>query len=180
MKFRDLIFLAIMAAAITLAGFVFVPLVLAVPIPGIRSIPPAPFYGFLLALGLMKTRRPGSILIMVTLNGVVLLIMSYLMFFNNLIAGILTELIVLLLFRSYKKDWVVCVAAGLYMPLTIPANILTALWVGGEYLAKFFLKPWLLGAIIAGTAALSFAGAFAGLRLGKELVKAGRLKPSAP
>ena len=54
MKLRAVIFLAIVASAVTLVGFVTVPLVLAIPIPGIRSVPAAFFYGLLMAIGALR------------------------------------------------------------------------------------------------------------------------------
>jgi energy-coupling factor transport system substrate-specific component len=178
LKTRDVIFLAIMAAAVTLIGFVTIPLVLAIPIPGVRSVPAAFFYGFFLALGALKVRKTGSILVVAALNGLVLLMMSWIMFLNNVIAALIVELVVWLLFRGYHKDHAVFVGAGLYMPLTIPANLLIALFIGGEYLGKYLTNSWLVALMLLATTVLSFVGAFAGIRIGKELSTAGILKTS--
>jgi energy-coupling factor transport system substrate-specific component len=176
LKTRDIVFLAIIAAALTLVGFVTIPLVLAIPIPGVRSVPAAAFYGLFLAIGALKVRKPGSIFIAVTLNGLVLLMMSWIMFLNNVIAGLVVELIVWLIFRGYQRDGAVLLGAGLYMPLTIPANLAIAVFIGGEYLGKYLTTPWLVALMVLAAAALSFGGAVAGVRIGKELHKAGVLK----
>ncbi len=176
MKTRDVIFLAIMAAAVTLVGFVTIPLVLAIPIPGVRSVPAAPFYGLFMAIGALKVRKPGSILVVAALNGLVLLMMSWIMFLNNVIAGLIVELIVWVIFRGYRKDGAVILGAGLYMPLTIPANFIIALLIGGEYLGKYLTSPRLVLLMVLATAVLSFGGAVAGIKIGKELHKAGILK----
>jgi energy-coupling factor transport system substrate-specific component len=176
LKTRDIVFLAIVAAAVTLAGFVTIPLVLAIPIPGVRSVPAAVFYGLFLALGALKVHKPGSIFVIAALNGLVLLMMSWIMFLNNVIAALVVELIVWLSFRGYHKDSAVLLGAGLYMPLTIPANLLVAVFIGGEYLGKYLTMPWLVALMLLATAALSFLGAWAGIRIGRELTKAGILK----
>lgn len=176
MKLRDVIFLAIVAAAVTLVGFVTVPLVLAIPIPGIRSVPAAFFYGLLMAISALRVRKIGSIFMVALLNGLVLLMMSWIMLANNVIAALLAEAIVWMIFKNYEKDSAVLLAAGLYMPLTIPAGFLIALWIGGDHLGKYLAIPWLVLLMVLATAALSFAGAFAGLKIGKELKKAGVFK----
>jgi len=176
LKTRDIVFLAIMAAAVTLVGFLTIPLVLAIPIPGVRSVPAALFYGLLLALGALKVRRIGSILAIAALNGLVLLMMSWIMFLNNVIAALIVELIVWLLFRGYQKERAILLGAGLYAPLTIPANLLVAIFIGGEYLGQLLATPWLVALMLLAAGVLGFAGAFLGLRIGKELNKAGILK----
>jgi energy-coupling factor transport system substrate-specific component len=165
-----------MAAAVTLVGFVTIPLVLAVPIPGVRSVPAALFYGLFMAIGALKVRKPGSILVIAALNGLVLLMMSWIMFLNNLIAALIVELIVWLIFRGYDKDSAIILGAGLYMPLTIPANFIVAVFIGGEYLGDYLTSPWLVVLMVVAAAVLSFGGAFAGIRIGRELYKAGILK----
>jgi energy-coupling factor transport system substrate-specific component len=176
LKTRDIVFLAIMAAAVTLVGFVTIPLVLAVPVPGVRSVPAAVFYGLFLALGALKVRKPGSIFVIAALNGLVLLMMSWILFLNNVIAALIVELVVWLLFRGYRNDRAILLGAGLYMPLTIPANLLVAVFIGGEYLGQYLTTPWLVALMVWAAALLSFLGAWAGIRIGRELTKAGVLK----
>ncbi|UNC92070.1 hypothetical protein [Candidatus Contubernalis alkaliaceticus] len=62
MKFtlKDIVFAAIVAAAMNVLSFVTVPLVVALPIPGIRLVVVAPFYGLLLALALMRIKKTGT------------------------------------------------------------------------------------------------------------------------
>ena len=176
MNTRDIVFLAIIAACVTAAGFITVPLVGAFPLPGMRSLAAAFFYGFFMAVGALKVRKTGSIFVAALFNGMVLLMMSWLMLANNLIAALITEALVLILFRGYRSDRAVLFGAGLYMCMSLPASFLIAAWLGGPMIGRFLTHPLLVGLIFLGTAVLSFGGAWAGLRVGRELVKAGVIK----
>lgn len=173
-ELKEVVFIALIAAALTVSGFLVVPLVIAIPIPGIRSIPPAVFYGFFMCIGLLKTRKPGTITIIAILNGLVLLMMSYLMFLNNLVAALVTEVVVFGVFRSYRSNAAIVTAATLYMPLTIPANVLVTYLLGGEVMGRFFSQPFVLVLILVITALLSFVGSMAAIKLGNELIRAGK------
>lgn len=173
---RDVVFLAVAAACLLAVSFLVVPLVIALPIPGIRSLAPSLFYGLLLAVALLKVRQPGALVIVVFFVGLVLLMMSWIMFATNVIAGLLAELIALAVFRSYQRTSAVLLAAGLYMPLTALVSLGIGAVVGGPTIAQFLANPWVFAPILGGTALLSFAGAWMGLRLGQELRVAGVLR----
>lgn len=177
-KTRDIIFLAIIAACITLAGFLTKPLVMAIPIPGIRSLPSAFFYGLFMALGAQRVRKGGTIFLVALFNGLVLSMMSWIMLVNNIVAALLAELLILLFFRNYEKEKAILWGTGMYMVFTIPVSFAVAAWAGGAVLQQFLLNPLLVLPVILGTALLSFSGAFAGLKMGKELKKAGILTAS--
>ena len=176
MTTRDMVFLAIIAACVTVAGFVMVPLVGMVPLPGMRSLAAAFFYGFFLALGLLKVRKTGAVFLVALLNGLVLLMMSWVMLANNIVAGLLTELLVLAVFRGYGSDRAVLVGAGSYICMSLPASFLLAAWLGGPMLGRFLTHPAVVVLIFSATALLSFGGAWAGLKVGRELVKAGVIR----
>jgi energy-coupling factor transport system substrate-specific component len=173
---RDVVFLAVVAACLLAVSFLVVPLVISLPIPGIRSLAPSPFYGLLLAVALLKVRQPGTLFVVVSLVGLVLLMMAWVMFAVNVIAGALAELIVLAVFRSYQRNQAVLLAAGLYMPLTVLVSLGIGAVVGGPTIAQFLMNPWLIVPVLGATALLSFIGAWAGLRLGQELRVAGVLR----
>ncbi len=176
MNTRDIVFLAVVAACVTGAGFLTVPLVGAVPLPGMRALAAAFFYGFFMAVGLFKVRRIGALFLIALFNGLVLLMMSWLMLANNLLAGALAELAVLIVFRGYRSDKAVLLGAGLYMCMSLPASFLIAAWLGGPAVGRFLTQPLLVGLIFGATAVLSFGGAWAGLRIGRELVRAGVIR----
>jgi energy-coupling factor transport system substrate-specific component len=68
-KLKDVVYMAITAAAMMVVSFFTVPLVVALPIPGIRTIVVAPFYGLLIALAVVKIKKVGTCTIVSTLCG---------------------------------------------------------------------------------------------------------------
>jgi energy-coupling factor transport system substrate-specific component len=178
MKLKDVIFLAIIAAAITLSGFLTVPIVVAVPLPGIRMVTPAFFYGIFITIGIMRVGKPGSIFIPMLLNGLVLLMMSPIMFANCLFSGALAEGLTLLFFRDFRRDRAVVFAGTILIPLWFPGDFFISILIGGENLEKYITQPAIFLTFFILSLLLSFGGSMAGLKIGRELKKAGVLKPS--
>lgn len=176
----DFVFLAVIGACVTLAGLLTKPLVMAIPIPGIRSMAPAFFYGLFLAIAALKVRKTGSIFLVALFNGVVLLMMSWVMFANNLLAGLLAEAVARAGGKDYRHPRAIVLGAGSYMVFTVPVSFLLVAWAGGEVVGQLVANPWLVLAVLLATAALSFGGAAAGMRIGLELTRAGILRPAVP
>ena len=131
-QIKDVVFLAIMSA-VALATCAVMPLVISLQplIFGISQLVTALQIGVFFAIGLYKVRKPGSLLIMALMMGLIQLMMSPPMFLSSVLNGVLIELIVLLLFRGYEKDAAVFVAAMLHTPLSLPFNYLYNLLVKG-------------------------------------------------
>ena len=124
-QIKDVVFLAIMSA-VALATCAVMPLVISLQplIFGISQLVTALQICVFFAIGLYKVRKPGSLLIMALMMGLIQLMMSLPMFLSSVLNGVLIELIVLLLFRGYEKDAAVFVAAMLHTPLSLPFNYL--------------------------------------------------------
>jgi energy-coupling factor transport system substrate-specific component len=172
---RDVVFLAIMAAALTIAGMVTMPLVMTVTLFGVRNAAAAIFYGAFGTIALMKVPKPGALLLLGLFNGAVLLMMSPVMFFNNAVGSLLAEAVALLIFRGYDSDRSIVVAAGLFVPFTLPLSLLFGMLVNGRTLADLVERPLLSVLFCAAAVALSFAGALIGRKIGSELRKAGKI-----
>lgn len=83
----------------------------------------------------------------------------------------------LLIFRSYEKDAAVILAAGLVIPLTLPISILFNTFLYGKELTEILTgDPIFMILACIGTVVLSFIGTAIGMKIGKELKKAGKLK----
>lgn len=173
---KDIVFLAILAAALTITGMLTMPLVMTVTLFGVRNAAAAVFYGIFGVIGLMKVRKPGALLLLGLFNGVVLLMMSPVMFFNNVVGSLLAEAVTLLIFKSYESDGSIILAAGLFIPLTLPLSILFGMLLNGQTFAQLVEQPLVSALICVGAVILSFLGAFIGRKIGKELQKAGKLK----
>jgi energy-coupling factor transport system substrate-specific component len=174
---RDIVFLAILAAAITVTGMVTMPLVMTTTLFGVRNAAAAIFYGAFCVIGLMRVRKPGALFLICAFNGVILLMMSPVMFFNNLIGSLAAEAVALAIFRGYESDRSIVVAAGLFVPFTLPLSVIFGMLLHGQSFGELVARPQLSALICAAAVILSFIGAFLGRKIGRELQKAGKLKP---
>ncbi len=176
-KLKDFVFRAVLSAAMTLAGGVTMPLVMHTTLFGLRNMVASPLYALFCAIGLSKVRKPGALSVIGLFSGAPLAFMSVVMFFNNLVAGILAELLMLLFFRNYQKKGAILFTAGIYMPLSLPVTLLFSMWLNGSSFSDLVAAP--IPAIFTsiGTVILGFFGAFLGCKIAKELQKAGKLRP---
>lgn len=174
---KDFVFLAVLSAAMTLCGGITMPLVMHTTVFGLRNMAAAPIYSIFIAIGLMKVRKPGALTIIGLFSGAPLIFFSTVMFFNNFVSAIIAELIMLLIFRGYKKKVSVFVTTGIYMPLSLPISVLFSLWLNGQSYAQLTANPKISVLTSIGTIILAFLGAAIGMKIAAELQKAGKLKP---
>jgi energy-coupling factor transport system substrate-specific component len=172
---RDVVFLAILAAALTITGVITMPLVMTVTLFGVRNAAAAIFYGAFGAIALMKAPKPGALLMLGLFNGAILLMMSPVMFFNNVVGSFLAEAVALLIFRSYDSDRSIVVAAGLFIPFTLPLSIAFGVLLNGQTVSELVENPLLSILFCAAAVVLSFVGALIGRKVGAELRKAGKI-----
>ena len=171
-QIKDVVFLAIMSA-VALATCAVMPLVISQPlIFGISQLVTALQIGVFFAIGLYKVRKPGSLLIMALMMGLIQLMMSPPMFLSSVLNGILIELIVLLLFRGYEKDAAVFVAAMLHTPLSLPFNYLYNRLIKGAdspLAAVADRAPLAAVGMTLAVVAVSALGALIGIKIAREL-----------
>lgn len=178
-QIKDVVFLAIMSA-VALATCAVMPLVISLQplIFGISQLVTALQIGVFFAIGLYKVRKPGSLLIMALMMGLIQLMMSPPMFLSSVLNGVLIELIVLL-FRGYEKDTAVFVAAMLHTPLSLPFNYLYNRLVKGAdspLAAVADRAPLAAVGMTLAVVAVSALGALIGIKIARELKKSGVLK----
>ena len=174
---KDLVFLPVLSAAMTLCGGITMPLVMHTTVFGLRNMAAAPIYSIFVAIGLMKVRKPGALTIIGLFSGAPLIFFSTVMFFNNFVSAIIAELIMLLIFRGYQKKVSVFVTTGIYMPFSLPISVLFSLWLNGQSYAQLTANPKISVLTSIGTIILAFLGAAIGMKIAAELQKAGKLKP---
>lgn len=178
-QIKDVVFLAIMSA-VALATCAVMPLVISLQplIFGISQLVTALQIGVFFAIGLYKVRKPGSLLIMALMMGLIQLMMSPPMFLSSVLNGVLIELIVLL-FRGYEKDAAVFVAAMLHTPLSLPFNYLYNRFIKGAdspLAAVADRAPLAAVGMTLAVVAVSALGALIGIKIARELKKSGVLK----
>lgn len=177
-KVKDIVFLAIISA-ITLCTSAVMPLVasLQTVIFGIAQVITSLQISIFFSIGLMKVRKAGSLFIMSLLTGLFQLMMAPPMFFSNIIIGLLLEVLVILIFKGFKKNSAVFFATALYNPLSLPFNYIYNLLFGREAMAAVATKaPWITVGMSLAVIALSVLGAFIGIKISKELKKSGAMK----
>lgn len=175
---KDIVFLAIISA-ITLCTCAVMPLVasLQTVVFGIAQLITSLQISIFFSIGLMKIRKTGALFIMSLLTGLFQLMMAPPMFFSNIIIGLLLEILVVLIFKGYKKNSAVFFAVVLYSPLSLPFNYLYNLFFGREAMAAVATKaPWITVGMSLAVIALSALGAWIGIKISKELKKSGAMK----
>lgn len=178
-KIKDFVFLAIMAACMLITGGIM-PLALGIPLFGAIELCIGLQFSLFPTIALMKTKKIGSLTIMSIFLGAVLAFMFFPMFICMIICAIITELIIILIFRNYNKDISCFVAGCIYTPLQIP---FLYLWLKFMYqnenpksAIKAMINPemWQVFVITGAVILVCALGAFIGLKISKELRKAGK------
>jgi len=175
---RDIVFLAIMAAASMVTSAVM-PLVipLLTTVFGIAQLVTGLQVSLFMAIGLMRVRKVGSLFIVAVLGGLFALLMSPPMFWSFLCDGLLLEVFVALVFRGYRSEKIIFLAAMLYEPLTLPFNLLYNKLFGKEAMVAVASRvPWMTAVMTLAVIAVSALGAWLGIKISKELKKSGAMK----
>lgn len=179
---RDIVFLAIITACTLVTGAIM-PLLVNVPMFGIIQLGLGLQFSLFPVIGMMKVRKPFSLLLQSIFISIFLVFMFPPMVLI-IVCALVSEALTLVLFRGYKNDWACVFAGTLYMPLTIPLLYLyyNAFYtVSGEEKAavSMFIGGGNAGVIIGITVAViavCFVGSFIGMIIARELKKAGKLK----
>ncbi len=177
---KDIVFLAIISA-VTLVTSAVMPLVIAVPVFGIIQVALGFQFSVFPAIGVMKVRKPGSVVFAAIFSGIVLVFMNPIMFACLALCAVIAEAISLVIFKGYEKDAACFLASALYLPLSLPFLHIwyKAIGIGdsGEAV-KALVNPEPLTAALMSLAVVAICclGAFVGVKISKELRKSGALK----
>lgn len=181
-KIKDIVFLAIVSAIMLLSG-AFMPLVSNIPVFGIIELCLGLQFSVFVSIGLMKVRKPGSLIFMSFFSGIVLIFMNTIMFFCLLLCAVICEGLSILIFKGYKKDLSIFISSTLYMPLTLPF-----LYIWYKFFYTFTGKEGSAVSAFIGSdiytvigmslvvIALCSIGSFIGIVVARELKKAGIIK----
>lgn len=174
---RDVVFLAILSAVATCTAAVMA-VVAHIYIFGLAQLVTALQFSLFPAIALMKVRKPGSLLFFACFTGLVELFMAPVMFFSSIITGLVLEVLAAVLFRGYQNDRAVFFVCWLFIPCTLPLNLCYYRFFSQELFTAFFgggLQGLAVICVLA-ACAVSALGAFLGIRISRELLKAGVMK----
>ncbi len=178
-KFRvsDIVFLAVISAVAACTASVMA-VVSQIYIFGLAQLVTAFQFSLFPAIAFMKVRKVGSVFFFTVFTGIIELFMAPVMFFSSVLTGIIIELMTILIFKGYKSDRAVFFASWLIIPLTLPFNLIYYKLFSAEMFNMFFGSgfEFLSVVFIAGTLLVSALGSFLGVKISKELKKAGVIK----
>lgn len=175
---KDIVFLAIMSAIVLLTSAVM-PLVIPLQstVFGIAQLVTGLQLSVFPAIAIMKVRKVGCMFLMSIFTGIIQLLMSPAMFVNNIIIGIVLEILVVLIFKGYKSGKGIFFAVALYNPLSLPFNYVYNMIIGNEVMTAVADRaPFMAVGMSIAVLAVSIIGTLIGMRIAKELAKAGALK----
>lgn len=172
---KDIIFIAVISAALTLSGMLTMPLVMSVDLFGLRNMASSLFSALFAMLGIMKVKKIGTLSLIGLFHGFVLLMMAPVMFWSISLAGLMTEIIIGLVFKNYETEKSRVAAATLFIPLSIPGTLIFSMLINGKTVEEVINNGFWSIAFIVGSVVLSYVGAKLGQKIGKELQKAGKL-----
>ncbi len=171
---RDFVFAALVVAAQLVVSSILIPVTLPLRIPGLANAVNAPFSSCLLVIGLARLRRPGSLLLMSLIYALLCLPISPVIFSFILCGGLLGEAVGTIGFRGYCKPTAQVSSVIAYQVGMFPAAMLFSFLFTPDRFVKPAAWAWLAAevAIIAAT----LIGAVAGVKIVRELVRAGKLR----
>jgi energy-coupling factor transport system substrate-specific component len=171
---REYVFAAMTAAALLVVASIIIPLTLPLRIPGLANSINGFFGAFFLTIALIRLRRPGSLLLITGIYALICLSVSPLVFGFILIGGLFGETVCFLLFRGYPGKLAPVCGAVLYEMGMFPAAMLLSFFFFPENYRQ--VAAWIF--VIAETAIFitSTLGALLGLKVAKELARAGKLQ----
>ncbi|MFP4032710.1 MAG: hypothetical protein ACLFRG_11430 [Desulfococcaceae bacterium] len=172
---RDVVFAAVSAAAIQLIGFLTIPLVLHIPVPGIRNIVSAPFSAMVLTLAAARIQKRCTVLLVMGLCSVVYALISPVIPAFVMTAAVVAELVNLSVFRGYASRRARMTTITVFYTAMTPIATLWGAWIlGGEYRDLISRPTFMAGAALL-VCLLSLAGAWVGERIAAELRRAGKM-----
>lgn len=172
---RDIVFLAVSGVLVLVFSALTSPLH-ALGIFGLPQMLVSPFFSFFLAIGVMKVRKPGSASIITLVSALLALLMRPASGLTALVTGLVAELVVMIVFRSYRRIASIVIVAALVPMLMVPVQILYYLLVLHVRLASVISFNAAVGGVLAATVILSILGALAGTKVARELISSGRMK----
>lgn len=172
---KDIVFLAVITAVTLLVSGPVAPIVMTVTKLGAQAFAMALPFALITSIGLRKVKKNGSLTIIGVFSGLVLGLMSPVMFFNQLAGSVLSEGLALILFKNYENKKAVLFSAGLFSFFTIPTTGIINILAKGRAISEQIGNVFTFLLFVLGAVALGLIGAAIGNIISDELQKAGKL-----
>lgn len=174
---RDIVFLAVVSAVmIATCGVMALVSELTKVLFGIAQLVTGLQMSLFVTVGLMKVRKPFAMTLMLVFMGAIMAMMSLVMTVSNVFIAFVAEALVILVFRGYHKNIACFTAGALIAPLGLIVPVVWNSITAPEVIAATTSDGWIVFGMTVAVVAVSCLGAFLGVKIGRELEKAGVLK----
>ena len=135
---KELTFMALMASALLVGGYMLYILSKTIPLPGSKFLIMAPYLSLVMYLSLKHTRRPWTMTIISTVFGIVISIFSLFMGIAIIVAGIFSDLTGLLIPNHYATERSIKIASSSYAFWSFAVSLFITDFVTGNILYGVF------------------------------------------
>lgn len=135
---KELLLIALTVAVVFGISYLLLPVMLLFPIFIYKPLLIAPIYSILVYMLIYNIRKPGALTLFSMLLGLILFFLSPRMFLIPIVAGLVTEIVVVPFLGGYKKNKSIIIAASLFPALHIPMALILMVFIGGEVYKKAF------------------------------------------
>jgi len=170
---REYVFAAMTVVVLLVVSSALIPLTLPLRIPGLANAVVSLFTSCFIVVALLRLRRPGSLLLVKGLYGLVCLLISPVITGFVLSGALVAEGVCSALFRGYRTRVAPVLGAVLYQMTSFPAAMLISFRFTPERYHTVVWWVWIVAE--AAILAASLASSLAGLAIARELAKAGKL-----
>jgi len=174
---REYVFAAMTAAALLVTASIVIPFTLPLRIPGLTNAVNGLFGSFFVTIGLIRLRRPGSLLLITGIYSLICLAISPVIFGFVLTGGLIGEIVCFLIFRGYSGRIAPVCGAVLYEMGMFPAAMALSFFFMPERYGA--VAPWIFVAAEAAIFTTALCGSLLGLKVAGELARAGKLQVAA-
>ena len=171
---HEYVFAAMTSVALLVVASIVIPFTLPLRIPGLTNAVNGLFGSFFLVIGLIRLRKPGALLLITGVYSLICLSVSPVISGFVLTGGVFGELICTLVFRGYRGKLSPVCGAVLYEMGMFPAAMALSFFFLPERYKE--IAPWLFGVAELAIIITSTTGALVGLKVAKELSRAGKLQ----
>jgi energy-coupling factor transport system substrate-specific component len=174
-QLKDYVFAAFMTVGIAIASVVTVPLTLAIPLPGIRTIVWAPFGGIFLTLGMARLKRSGSVALMI---GTLALLLSRISLIITafLAASLLITEFVMLFRGGFRGRFNRLLGNMIFFASTTVTGAIVGAYTAGEQFGAWVSQLWILLPMTILSGLAGAVGWWLGEQVVRQLQQAGKLE----
>jgi len=170
---REYVFAAMVSAALLVVASVIIPFTLPLRIPGLTNAVTGLFSAFFIVIGLVRLRRPGSLLLITGIYALICLMISPVIFGFVITGGLVGEIVCSTIFRGYRGNIAPVCGAVLYEMGMFPAAMAISFFFLPERYGA--IAPWVFLVAELAIFATAVTGGLLGLKVARELARAGKL-----